>query len=127
MTVLTCDPGESPYWLTIIYSDNAASQSVAVYEAKTGVSKYDFNGYGKDNTVSPNQICLKSSLYTIVVRDGFVIMNVFMDRLRDSWSDGSFFILSTDDSFEILRGTCDSAGEHEFSVFRRRFSLFSHT
>ena len=72
VTVLTCDPDEFPYWLTIVYSDNVASQSVTVYEAKTGIRKYDFNGYGKDNPVSSNQICLKSSLYTIVARDGFV-------------------------------------------------------
>ena len=77
VTVFTCDPDEFPYWLTIIYSDDAASQSVTVYDAKTGICEYDFNGYGKDNTVSSNQICLKSSLYTIVARDGFVDIACF--------------------------------------------------
>ncbi len=53
-------------------------------------------------------------------------MSVFIDSLRASWSDGSFFIVSMIESFEIFRGTCDSAGEREFSFFRKQSAFFSH-
>ena len=53
-------------------------------------------------------------------------MIVFIDSLRASWTDDSFFLVSTIDSFEIFRGTCDSAGEREFSFFRKQSAFFSH-
>ena len=46
-------------------------------------------------------------------------MSVFIDSLRASWSDGSFFIVSMIESFELFRGPCVSAGVRGFSFFSK--------
>lgn len=39
--------------------------------------------------------------------------------LRDSWEEGSFFVISTLDKIELLRGTCDFGGKQGFFFFRK--------
>ena len=117
-TAYACDPNELPYILRIVYGTDAASQSLSVYDPSRSVPKYEFNGYGKDNTVFTTHICLGSMFYTFVARDGLFPMDLLTDRLKLSWSEGSLFVVATMENLELLRGTCDSGSETEFSFYR---------
>lgn len=120
-TAYACDPNELPYILRIVYGTDAASQSLSVYDPSRSVPKYEFNGYGKDNTVFTTHICLGSMFYTFVARDGLFPMDLLTDRLKLSWSEGSLFVVATMENLELLRGTCDSGSETEFSFYRFPF------
>lgn len=123
-TAYACDPNEHPYILRIIYGTDAASQSLSVYDPYRSIPKYEFNGYGKENTVFTTYVCLGSMLYTFVARDGFSCSCLLSTRLKPSWSEGSLFVVATMENLELLRGTCDSGSETEFSFYRFSLCMF---
>ena len=73
MVVAGCNPGESFFQLYIIYLGDSSSQSLDIVDMETGIAQYSFNGYGKDNTVDIQGLCLKATRYKVVVRDGCVL------------------------------------------------------
>ena len=70
--VFSCRPDETGYMLSIVFREDSSSQSLSIYEAESGTLVYSCNGYGKDNTVFYDKLCLKTQLYTIVAQDGYV-------------------------------------------------------
>lgn len=72
MVVAGCNPGESVFQLYIIYLGDSSSQSLDIVDMETGTTRYSYNGYGKDNTVDIQGLCLKSTRYKVIVRDGCV-------------------------------------------------------
>ena len=72
MVVAGCNPGESVFQLYIVYLGDSSSQSLDIVDMETGTTRYSYNGYGKDNTVDIQGLCLKSTRYRVIVRDGCV-------------------------------------------------------
>lgn len=70
--VFSCSPDATGYMLSVVFRDDSSSQSLSIYESESGTLVYSCNGYGKDNTVFYDKLCLKTQRYTIVVQDGYV-------------------------------------------------------
>ena len=117
-SVLSCNPGESYFHLIIIYKEESSSQSIQIVDKEFGTTLYQFNGYGKDNTVDDHILCLQSREYSVITRDGFYLIFLLMNRLRDHWSVGSFFTIDAEGVFSVLYGSCDFGGYQEFSFYR---------
>ena len=54
---------------------------------------------------------------------GLVRVCFLSGSLRDSWEEGSYFVISTLEGIELLRGTCDFGGEQAFFFFRKLLLL----
>ena len=119
--VRSCSPSEHAFTLSIVYRDDSTSQSLLIYEEGSDTDIYSFNGYGHDNSVFYDTICLKSKLYTIVAQDGYLLFFILTCRLRSTWSLGSYFSVFTENSIELFRGTCDFNGNQEFKFYGNPF------
>ncbi|KAK8820886.1 hypothetical protein WA556_005200, partial [Blastocystis sp. ATCC 50177/Nand II] len=105
--VRSCSPGDHLFTVSIVFRDDSTSQSLLIFDGESDSVLYTFNGYGHDNSVFYDKVCLKSKLYTIVARDG----------LRSAWPLDSYFSILTDHSIELFRGTCDFNGEREYEFY----------
>lgn len=77
VVVAGCNPGESVFQLYIIYFGDSSSQSLDIVDSESGTTVFSYNGYGKDNTVDIQGLCLKSTRYKVIVRDGYVFIMLF--------------------------------------------------
>lgn len=120
--VRSCSPDEHLFTVSIVFRDDSTSQSLLIFDGESDNVLYTFNGYGHDNSVFYDKVCLKSKLYTIVARDGLLFSSTLIPRLRSAWPLDSYFSILTDHSIELFRGTCDFNGEWEYEFYRTPYN-----
>ena len=120
--VRSCSPGDHLFTVSIVFRDDSTSQSLLIFDGESDSVLYTFNGYGHDNSVFYDKVCLKSKLYTIVARDGLLFSSTLIPRLHSAWPLDSYFSILTDHSIELFRGTCDFNGEREYEFYRTPYN-----
>lgn len=116
--VRSCSPDEHLFTVSIVFRDDSTSQSLLIFDGESDSALYTFNGYGHDNSVFYDKVCLKSKLHAIVARDGLLFSSILIPRLRSAWPLDSYFSILTDNSIELFRGTCDFNGQREYEFYR---------
>lgn len=71
-----CKPGYIAYSLNVVYQDQAASQSMQIYEKRDDGSMMFYmstNGYGRNHIQDKKDICLGPHRYIIFAHDRYVV------------------------------------------------------
>ena len=75
-----CPPISHPYTLEIVYTENAQSQTIDIYQVHNRSTEYiaSYSGYGKDYHIETNEICLMDQTYEVICMATYVYLLLVM-------------------------------------------------